>query len=141
MKLVFGFIIGIMSLMSCSTSLPEGFVEVNGSYNTANNQCDELFKDINKKWLIHDSLPCYYFNQDLLVTLVKSKSCFIGLDTSQIVGLLGIPTSINDDYRSATYKLSPICDEYFNGQPFTLNFQFENYTVKKVTYGVSYLIY
>jgi len=83
-------------LISC-TSIPKGYHRIDGVYEaTGNESCNKIMQKIKKEWSISDTCNCYYFNEKLVKKIITNKSCFIGMDSNQIINLFG---KYNREYR------------------------------------------
>lgn len=111
--------------------LPSNYKLINGSFNTEPvSECSPLIKEVKKRWAIHQSIHCYHLDKPLLKEIVRNQSCFLNVDTSQIIRLFGLP---NRKYQQFIgYNLSSSCKEGddFYGD-FVLNFYHDNKGLSK----------
>ena len=130
----------LLFLFSCKSVTPSHFHLVGETIESKDTDCTILFQEINDNWAINDSFPCFHYNQDLLLLILKNKKCFVGLDTNDIIKLFGIPSV--SQIINLEYDISPDCldgDQYFG--PFWLLFYFKNDIIKKIRYQTNYKQY
>jgi len=108
MKKFYLFLGFIFFMLGCKV-IPQGFTLVKGDIEKKENEkCNELYNEIKEKWARNDSIHCFYHNQKLMEKIVDNKTCFIGLDTSEVIGLFGKP---NRNGYHITYNLSDECQD------------------------------
>ncbi len=121
MKLNYLILIIIGSLLGCKTSLPKGFHFVESSLKSEDIQCDNLYKEIGKKWAINETYPNYaLYDAGLVTKILQNQQCFIGKDTSNLEKLFGALVFDETCYKYYLYSVNKEID--LEKKPMSLQF-------------------
>src|SRR6056297_1674299 len=125
-------ILSVLIFWGCG-SIPKNYTAVNGFFKTNSSECETLVEEVQRNWAKHDSLHCFYLNMKLIDKIEVNKNCFLNIDTTRVIDLLGNPNRNNDHYLG--YNLSRKCkagDDFYS--EYVLNFIHNNGFITKVDF-------
>lgn len=126
---------------SCGT-MPKEFRRIEGvAPKSQNPDCIDIFNKISKNWSKHMNSEldenCFYYNENLIASIIQNKSCFIGLTEIELLNLLGVPSNKDTVSYNIHYFLSKRCSSNFSTGEHHLRFSIKDTVVDLDYYLIS----